>query len=134
MASRTYYEDNFQQPNPFRPDVAVDIDDVGASKIDPLDGQVSQMYDWLAWVAGTFDRVPKDGQPAKHGSLDRAGMDLPGHPGCAPFGTWGWRCSERIRFANAFDDCAHAAALRPHPRSSPAGAHPFLDGVRFGGL
>ena len=46
-----YFQDDFQRPNPFRPDVAVSIDDVIDKKIDMLDAHVSQMYEWLPWVA-----------------------------------------------------------------------------------
>ncbi len=55
-----YFEDNFQRPNPFRPDVVVSIDDVFDKKIDALDAHVSQFYEWLPWVDGKFDDVPKD--------------------------------------------------------------------------
>lgn len=55
-----YYEDRFQRPNPFRPDIAVRIDDVVDQKINALDAQVSQMYEWLPWVDGKLDEVPKD--------------------------------------------------------------------------
>lgn len=55
-----YYEDDFQRPNPFRPDVSIDIDSVFQKKIDALDAQVSQFYEWLPWVAHTLDQVPKD--------------------------------------------------------------------------
>ena len=60
-----YYDDNFQQPNPFRPDVVVNIDDVWHTKIDALDAQVSQMYEWLPWVAGNLEQVPKDAAARK---------------------------------------------------------------------
>ena len=55
-----YYEDNFQRPNPFRPDIAVAIDDVVDKKIDALDSHVSQFYEWLPWVDGKLSDVPKD--------------------------------------------------------------------------
>ncbi len=55
-----YFEDRFEKPNPFRPDIAVDITDVWEKKIDALDAHVSQMYEWLPWVAGTLDQVPTD--------------------------------------------------------------------------
>jgi LmbE family N-acetylglucosaminyl deacetylase len=55
-----YYEDHFQRPNPFRPDIAVDIDDVIDQKIDALDSHVSQFYEWLPWVDGKLEEVPKD--------------------------------------------------------------------------
>lgn len=55
-----YYQDGFQRPNPFRPDIAVDIDDVWETKVDALDAQDSQFYEWLPWTAGRLDQVPKD--------------------------------------------------------------------------
>lgn len=55
-----YQQDNFQRPNPFRPDVAIDIDDVWQKKVDALDSHVSQFYEWLPWVDGKLDTVPKD--------------------------------------------------------------------------
>lgn len=55
-----YFEDHFQRPNPFRPDVAVSIDEVLDVKVRALDAHVSQMYEWLPWVAGQLDRVPVD--------------------------------------------------------------------------
>jgi LmbE family N-acetylglucosaminyl deacetylase len=55
-----YFEDRFQRPNPFRPDVAVAVDSVGETKVRALDAHVSQMYEWLPWVAGQLDQVPAD--------------------------------------------------------------------------
>ena len=55
-----YYEDNFQRPNPFRPDIAVAIDDVVDKKTDALDSHGSQFYEWLPWVDGKLNEVPKD--------------------------------------------------------------------------
>ena len=55
-----YYEDRFQRPNPFTPDIAVDIDSVIDQKVDALDAQVSQFYEWLPWVDGRLAEVPKD--------------------------------------------------------------------------
>jgi len=53
-----YYEDNFQRPNLFRPDIAVAIDDVVDKKTDALDSHVSQFYEWLPWVDGKLADVP----------------------------------------------------------------------------
>src|SRR5262245_33575546 len=52
-----YFEDGFQRPQPFRPDVAISIDDVFSKKIDMLDAHASQMYEWLPWVACNLERV-----------------------------------------------------------------------------
>ena len=55
-----YSQDHFQRPNPFRPDVAVAIDSVIDQKIQAIDAHVSQFYEWLPWVDGALDTVPKE--------------------------------------------------------------------------
>ena len=55
-----YYEDRFRRPNPFRPDIAVDIDQTIDQKVNALDSHVSQFYEWLPWVDGKLEQVPKD--------------------------------------------------------------------------
>ena len=44
-----YYQDGFQKPAPFRPDVVVMLDDVWEQKVHALDAHTSQMYEWLPW-------------------------------------------------------------------------------------
>ncbi|MCC5936368.1 MAG: PIG-L family deacetylase [Lunatimonas sp.] len=53
-----YFQDNFQKPNPFTPDIAVDISSVIDKKIDAMDAHVSQFYEWLPWIGGYADEVP----------------------------------------------------------------------------
>lgn len=60
-----YYEDNFQKPYPFQPDVVVAIDDVWDTKVSSLDAHVSQVYEWLPWVDGKLAEVPKDAAARK---------------------------------------------------------------------
>ena len=60
-----YYEDRFQKPAPFRPDVAIAIDDVFERKIDVLDAHVSQFYEWLPWVDHALNTVPQDAAARK---------------------------------------------------------------------
>lgn len=55
-----YFEDSFQKPNPFKADIAVAIDDMIDKKISGLDAHTSQVYEWLPWVDGRLDQVPKD--------------------------------------------------------------------------
>ena len=59
-----YYQDNFKKPNPFQPDIAVDITPVIAKKLAGLDAHQSQFYEWLPWVGNYESEVPKD--PAKY--------------------------------------------------------------------
>ena len=55
-----YCQDRFKNPQPFRPDIAVDISDVWDKKVDALDAHVSQMYEWMPWTEGRLDQVPQD--------------------------------------------------------------------------
>jgi LmbE family N-acetylglucosaminyl deacetylase len=55
-----YYSDTFQKPNPFQPDIVVDIGSTYEKKIDGMDAHVSQFYEWLAFVDGRINEVPKD--------------------------------------------------------------------------
>jgi LmbE family N-acetylglucosaminyl deacetylase len=54
-----YFQDGFRKPYPFEPTVAVGIDDVIEKKLSMLDAHVSQFYEWLPWVDGRLDSVPK---------------------------------------------------------------------------
>ncbi len=64
------FEDNFQKPNPFTPDVVVNIDDVANKKMDAIAAHESQVYEWLPWLAGALDQVPKD-PAARRAWLDK---------------------------------------------------------------
>jgi LmbE family N-acetylglucosaminyl deacetylase len=55
-----YFQDYFQRPNPFRPDIAVDITSVNDQKNLGLDAHVSQVYEWLPWIGHYLSEVPKD--------------------------------------------------------------------------
>jgi len=55
-----FFQDGFQRPNPFRPDIAIDIDATFEQKIDALDAHASQFYEWLPWIGGYLDEVPED--------------------------------------------------------------------------
>jgi len=53
-----YYQDFFQRPNPFSPDVAIDITDVYAQKVHAMDAHESQMYEWLPWIGHYLNEIP----------------------------------------------------------------------------
>ncbi len=59
-----YFQDNFKKPNPFQPDIAVDITPVIAKKLAGLDAHQSQFYEWLPWIGNYESEVPKD--PSKY--------------------------------------------------------------------
>ena len=55
-----YFQDNFKKPNPFQPDIAVDISSVIDKKIYSLDAHQSQFYEWLPWIGGYENQVPEE--------------------------------------------------------------------------
>ena len=55
-----YCEDKFQKPNPFEPDIAINIDDVFDQKIYAMSAHESQFFEWLPWLSGNLANVPKD--------------------------------------------------------------------------
>ena len=102
-----YYDDNFQKPAPFRPDVAVAIDDVWDVKINALDAQVSQMYEWLPWVAGELEQVPKDPAERKQWlSRTRGGRVSPAIR-AALEKRYGAAAGQKVQHAEAFELCEY---------------------------
>ena len=57
-----YSSDRFQKPNPFTPDITVDISDVFRQKIYAMSAHVSQYFEWLPWTNGRLDEVPEGEQ------------------------------------------------------------------------
>jgi LmbE family N-acetylglucosaminyl deacetylase len=54
-----YLQDNFKTPNPFKPDISVDIDEVKNQKVYAFSAHESQFYEWLPWTSGEENEVPK---------------------------------------------------------------------------
>lgn len=104
-----YYEDRFQRPNPFQPDIAVDIDSVIDKKIDALDAHVSQVYEWLPWVDGTLNQVPKDHTERK-AWLKRTRTHAIGAPVRASLVKWyGPEKGNAAKYYEAFEICEYGA-------------------------
>ena len=102
-----YFEDGFQKPQPFRPDVAVSVDDVIEKKIDMLDAHVSQMYEWLPWVAGNLENVPRDAAARKRWLREtRAGQPTPAVR-AALVKWYGMATANAVRDAEAFEICEY---------------------------
>jgi LmbE family N-acetylglucosaminyl deacetylase len=102
-----YFEDRFERPQPFRPDVAVAIDDVFDKKIDMMDAHVSQFYEWLPWVDGILDTVPKE--PAARLAWlrkERTGRPLSDELK-ASLRKWYGSRAESVKDAEAFEVCEY---------------------------
>jgi hypothetical protein len=76
-------------------------------KIDMMDAHVSQMYEWLPWVAGTLESVPKDPTERRRWLREtRAGQ-----PTSAVRATlvkrYGAERGNAVRHAEAFEICEY---------------------------
>jgi LmbE family N-acetylglucosaminyl deacetylase len=105
-----YFQDRFQKPNPFSPDVAVSLDDVIDKKLDMMDAHVSQMYEWLPWVDGELQNVPKGAAERRVWLKTRAGAPTPAVR--ASLVKWyGPEKGNAVRYAEAFEICEYG--MRP---------------------
>jgi hypothetical protein len=102
-----YFEDHFQKPAPFRPDVAISIDDVFQKKIDALDAHVSQFYEWLPWVDGRLEQVPKDAAERKKWLATERGRGPNAAVRKALEKWYGPERAKSIRVAEAFEVCEY---------------------------
>jgi LmbE family N-acetylglucosaminyl deacetylase len=104
-----YFQDGFQKPNPFTPDVALDIDDVIDRKISMLDAHVSQMYEWLPWHDGTLAQVPAD-PAARKEWLKKQRATRPNAAVREALVKWyGLETAKQIKYAEAFEVCEYGA-------------------------
>jgi LmbE family N-acetylglucosaminyl deacetylase len=109
-----YFQDGFQKPNPFSPDVAVSIDDVIDKKIDALDAHVSQVYEWLPWHDGRLAQVPKDPAARKEWlRKTRGGGRISPAMRVALAKWYGEEAAQKIQHAEAFELCEYGS--RPGP-------------------
>ena len=102
-----YFQDRFQKPNPFTPDVAVSLDDVIEKKLDMLDAHVSQMYEWLPWVDGVLASVPK-GVAERRKWLKETRAIQPNPAVRAALVKWyGPEKGKAVQYAEAFEICEY---------------------------
>lgn len=101
-----YTEDRFQKPNPFCPDIVVDISSVFDQKIYALAAHQSQFFEWLPWTAGQFEKVPKTGsERLKWLAEQRKGqMSEDMKKGLTK---WYGSKAEQIRYAEGFEICEY---------------------------
>jgi LmbE family N-acetylglucosaminyl deacetylase len=108
-----YYQDGFQKPNPFTPDIAVDITDVFEKKIDALDSHVSQFYEWLPWLDGRLGEVPTDPKARREWlKKSRSGQISPAVRASLEK-HYGSAAAAKVQYAEAFEICEYGR--RPTP-------------------
>jgi LmbE family N-acetylglucosaminyl deacetylase len=102
-----YFEDGFQKPAPFSPDIAVSIDDTFPKKIDMLDAHVSQFYEWLPWLAGRLEEVPKDAAARKQWLMNERSGRISPAVRTALVKYYGPDAGAKVQHAEAFEICEY---------------------------
>lgn len=104
-----YYEDTFQRPNPFRPDIAVDIDSAIDKKINALDSHVSQFYEWLPWVDGKLADVPANPEERKAWLKRTRTRAINAQTRASLIKWYGVKKGSAAKYAEAFEICEYGA-------------------------
>jgi LmbE family N-acetylglucosaminyl deacetylase len=102
-----YFQDFFQRPNPFRPDVAIDITSVFKQKIDGLDAHTSQVYEWLPWIGGYLSDVPADPAERKKWLAKRYTVPITADVRKSLEAGYGKDQAAKIQYAEAFEICEY---------------------------
>jgi len=104
-----YYQDRFQRPNPFRPDIAVDITSVYGKKVSALDAHESQMYEWLPWIGHYLEQVPKEKNERIKWLANQRGGTINTDVRASLEKWYGKDKAAEVKYAEAFEVCEYGA-------------------------
>lgn len=102
-----YSQDFFQRPNAFRPDVAVDITSVYDQKIYALSAHESQVYEWLPWIGGYLNEVPKNPADRKKWLAARSVVPITPEVRKSLEQWYGKEKASSVKNAEAFEICEY---------------------------
>ncbi|HCI54614.1 MAG TPA: PIG-L family deacetylase [Bacteroidales bacterium] len=103
-----YMEDNFQKPQPFSPDIVIDITDSWDQKIYALAAHVSQMFEWLPWTSGTLDKVPAgEAERLEWLKKTRYPRELSKEKMASLIKWYGAERAKKVKFAESFEICEY---------------------------
>ena len=98
-----FFEDHFQKPAPFSPDVVVPIDETIEKKLDMIDAHVSQVYEWLPWLNGRLDQVPKEPPARRQRLAKERGFRVSPAVRAALVKKYGEAAGGKVQHAEAFE-------------------------------
>ena len=106
-----YFQDFFERPNPFRPDIAVDISPVFEQKVHALDAHESQVYEWLPWIGGHLDKVPANKNDRKRWLAETRTVRITPEVRASLEKWYGKGKAAEVKHAEAFEICEYG--MRP---------------------
>jgi LmbE family N-acetylglucosaminyl deacetylase len=102
-----YTADHFQRPNPFRPDIAIDISSVFEKKISALDAHESQFYEWMPWIGHYEKDVPAGKEARFKWLISRYSSPMKTDVRAALEKWYGKERAAKAQFAEAFEICEY---------------------------
>lgn len=100
-----YSHDNFQKPNPFQPDIAVDISAVYDKKVYGMAAHKSQFFEWLPWLDEKLEDVP-DNEQDRLEWLGKMRLNAPSPAMRKSLEKWyDTETAEKARAVEAFEIC-----------------------------
>jgi len=104
-----YFQDGFQRPNPFKPDIAIDISGIFAQKIHALDAHESQVYEWLPWIGHYLDQVPQNKNDHEKWLAQTRAVKITPEVRTALEKWYGKDKAAQVQHAEAFEICEYGA-------------------------
>jgi LmbE family N-acetylglucosaminyl deacetylase len=104
-----YFQDNFKKPNPFQPDIAVDISSVIDKKIYSLDAHQSQFYEWLPWIGRNTEEVPEGKSERLDWLKKTRGSGISPEVKISLQKWYGSVKADQVKFAEAFEICEYGS-------------------------
>jgi LmbE family N-acetylglucosaminyl deacetylase len=104
-----YFEDNFRKPTPFTPDIVIDISEVWEKKLDAMDANVSQFYEYQPAIAGIRDQVPKDPAARREWLSKRRRAEIRENVRASLAKWYGPERANKVQYYEAFEVCEYGA-------------------------
>lgn len=104
-----YFQDNFKKPNPFQPDISVDISSVIDIKVHALDAHQSQFYEWLPWIGGYADKVPSGTAERKEWIKQLRGSGITPEVKSSLQKWYGVQKADQVKFSESFEICEYGS-------------------------
>jgi LmbE family N-acetylglucosaminyl deacetylase len=104
-----YTRDRFQRPNPFRPDIAIDISTVFEKKMRGLDAHVSQFYEWMPWIGHYEEEVPQSKEERFKWLMKQYDEQMAPEIRASLAKWYGEQNAVKARYAEAFEICEYGA-------------------------
>ncbi len=104
-----YFQDNFKKPNPFQPDIAIDITSVFDKKIYSLDSHESQFYEWLPWIGGNPAEVPTGKAERLEWLKKLRGNSISAEVRASLQKWYGSQKGDQAKYAEAFEICEYGS-------------------------